>query len=129
MTKKQFWPLFFLRLQMKIGTIKATFLIIGQFCASSNYNLYLHFRLECAQIPPFHLLQWPKELLFTFSGHEKRTGAKTHLSLLLEYLRAMITNSILSHQCIPSHPQSLFNHLNRPRIDLSRPPMTEDDLR
>ena len=29
------------------------------------------------------------------------------------------------HPSIPSvHPQSLFNHLNKPWIDLSRPPMT-----
>ena len=43
---------------------------------------------------------------------------------LLDYLRPMIT--IPSHpiQPNPVHPQSLFNHLNRPWIDLSRPPMT-----
>ena len=34
------------------------------------------------------------------------------------------------HPSIPSvHPQSLFNHLNRPWIDLPRPPMTSDDYR
>ena len=30
---------------------------------------------------------------------------------------------ITIHPSIPSHPQSLFNHLDRPWIDLSRPPM------
>ena len=43
--------------------------------------------------------------------------------VLLDYLRPMITI-----QPIPSvHPQSLFNLLNRPWTDLSRPPMTSND--
>ena len=35
----------------------------------------------------------------------------------------MITNPI------QTHPQSLFNHLNRPWTDLSWPPMTSNDIR
>ena len=43
---------------------------------------------------------------------------------LIDYLRPMKTI-----QPIPSvHPQSLFNHLNRPWIDMSRPPITPNDL-
>ena len=42
--------------------------------------------------------------------------------VLLDYLHPMIT--IQSH---PTHPQSLFNYLNRPLIDLSQPPMTTND--
>ena len=45
-------------------------------------------------------------------------------NMFLDYLRPMITI-----QPIPSvHPQSLFNLLKRPWIDLSRPPMTSNDL-
>ena len=38
--------------------------------------------------------------------------------VLLDYLQPMITNPIQSHS------QSLFNHLNRPWVDLQWPPMT-----
>ena len=46
--------------------------------------------------------------------------------VLLYYQRPMITihSSIPSH---PVHPQSLFNHLNGPWIDLSQLPMNTND--
>ena len=44
---------------------------------------------------------------------------------LLDYLQPMIT--IPSHPSVHPIPQSLFNHLNGPWIDLSRPPMTSNN--
>ena len=41
--------------------------------------------------------------------------------------RPMITIRTQSNPIPSVHPQSLFNHLNRPWIDLSRPPMTSND--
>ena len=63
-----------------------------------------------------------------FGNHNYLTVSSIHPSLLapkvlLDYLRPMIT----IHPTNPI-PQSLFNHLNGPWIDLSRPPMTSNDL-
>ena len=47
-----------------------------------------------------------------------------HFMLKLDYLLTYDNAPIPSH---PSTPQSLFDHLNRPWIDWSRPPMTSND--
>ena len=51
------------------------------------------------------------------------------LKVLLDYLQHMMTIPSQPNPTNPSHPSVTKpqNHQNRPRIDLSLPPMTEDD--